>query len=471
MATHSGTSSSPGSTTCPSGAGFDTTAAAVVLKLDPNVFHHGGLGVIRSLGRLGVPVYGVHEDALAPAAHSRYLHGRWLWRPEAADPDRVLDGLARLAERIGHRSVLLPTDDAGAILLAEHADRLRPWFRLPALARDLPRIVAGKDSLHRLCEEWDLPRPLTVLTDSWGEMLSFAAQVGFPLVAKLAAPWRSPAASGVRSTTIVRGGQELSALRRACDRAGGAALMLQEYLPGGPGSDWFFHGYCAADSTCLPAFTGVKERSYPAQAGLTSLGRCADNPVLRRQATDVLARLSFRGIVDLDWRRDERDGQYKLLDFNPRIGAQFRLLRDRAGIDVAVAAYLDLTGQAVPDGDPVVGRRFLVENYDPIAAFGDWRSGRIGLKDWAASLRGVDESAWFARDDLAPFGLMCVRMGWRAVTRPFSRSARSPRRQQPAYRPGRAGDSRGAVMSPGGQAAPGTGGGNSCIRQFGKDLA
>ena len=53
--------------------------------------------------------------------------------------------------------------------------------------------------------------------------------------------------------------------------------MLQEFIPGGPDQDWFFHGYCDADSACRPAFTGVKERSYPAHAGLTSLGRSVPN--------------------------------------------------------------------------------------------------------------------------------------------------------------------------------------------------
>jgi len=65
-------------------AELDTTTPAVILKLDRNVMHHGGLGAIRSLGRLGVPVYGVHEDAWAPAAKSRYLHDRWIWRPPSA---------------------------------------------------------------------------------------------------------------------------------------------------------------------------------------------------------------------------------------------------------------------------------------------------------------------------------------------------------------------------------------------------
>ncbi|MGH3782562.1 MAG: hypothetical protein ACRDRO_18560, partial [Pseudonocardiaceae bacterium] len=73
-----------------------TTTPAVILKLDHNVMHHGGLGAIRSLGRLGVPVYGVHEDAWAPAARSRYLHGRWIWRPPVDDAERVHAGLVTL---------------------------------------------------------------------------------------------------------------------------------------------------------------------------------------------------------------------------------------------------------------------------------------------------------------------------------------------------------------------------------------
>src|SRR5580698_7178167 len=123
------------------------TTPAVVLKFDPNVMHHGGLGVIRSLGRIGVPVYGVHEGPLAPAAHSRYLQGRCFWQPGSDDAGRITDGLVRLADRIGRRAVLLPTDDAGAIYLAEHGGALRSRFIFPDPPADLPRQVAGKFSL------------------------------------------------------------------------------------------------------------------------------------------------------------------------------------------------------------------------------------------------------------------------------------------------------------------------------------
>lgn len=395
---------------------LDTTTPAVILKLDRNVMHHGGLGAIRSLGRLGVPVYGVHEDPLAPAARSRYLHGRWIWPLPTDDAARVHAGLMALAERIGRPAVLIPTDDAGAIFLAEHNAELRRHFLFPDPPHDLPRRLAGKYTMYQLCRELDVPCATAALPETLGDAQRFTEQVGFPLVAKLATPWRLSSAQGLRSTSIIRSIDDLARVWAACAESGGGALMLQEYVTGW---DYFFHGYCDAHSRCRPAFVGSKERSYPAHAGLTSLGRWVNNPELGQQATELLARLEFRGIVDLDFRFEARTGTYKLLDFNPRVGAQFRLFCDSAGIDVVVAAYLDLTGRAIPRGSPQLGRSFLVENYDPIAAL-NYRHDGLDLKSWMASLRNADELAWFARDDLAPFGLMCLRMGWRAITRPLT---------------------------------------------------
>ena len=402
---------------------FDTSAPAVVLKLDPNVMHHGGLGVIRSLGRLGVPVYGVHEGPWAPAANSRYLHGRYFWQPGAEDTERLRAGLLRLAERIGRPAVLIPTDDAGAIFLAEHGEELRPWFLFPRPPANLPRQLAGKHSLYQLCRSLGVPCPQATLPESLSEARGFAADVGFPLIAKLATPWRNGNGK-LRSTSIVTDRARLDDLYRRL-AGSGAGLMLQEFIPGGPGHDWFFHGYCDGDATCRPAFTGVKERSYPAHAGLTSLGRSAPNPRLRDEVVGLVRRISYSGILDLDLRWDARDDRYKLLDFNPRLGAQFRLFRDPAGIDVVRAQYLDLTGHPIPHGEQVDGRGFLVENYDPISAFRYWRSHELNLRSWMESLRTVDEAAWFAQDDLRPFGLMCLRMGSRLATRPLARRHQS----------------------------------------------
>lgn len=418
----------------PSSADFSTPV--VVLKFDPNVMHHGGLGVIRTLGRAGVPVYGVHEGPWAPAAASVYLRGRCFWQPRPQEAERVLAGLLRLADRIAQPAVLLPTDDAGAIFLAEHGADLRPQFLFPDPPADLPRQLAGKYSLHKLCRELRFPCPEATVPGSLAAARCFAADAGFPLIAKLTTPW-SDGKGKLRSTSVVADAGQLNETYLACAHAG-AGLMLQEFIPGASGHDWFFHGYCTAASMCGPAFTGIKVRSYPAHAGLTTLGQSTPNIRLRDQITALLAQLGYRGLLDLDLRWDDRDDQYKLLDFNPRLGAQFRLFRDSAGIDVATACYLDLTGQVIPAGEQVAGRGFLVENYDPIAALGYWRRGELGPRSWLRSLRTVDEAAWFAADDLRPFGLMCLRMGWRLATRPLARGHVRQSGTEPRYSEGRA---------------------------------
>ena len=75
----------------------------------------------------------------------------------------------------------------------------------------------------------------------------FAARAGYPLIAKLTTPW----ASSLRSTSIITGPAGLDDAMAACAREG-AGLMLQEFIPGGRDTDWFFHGYCDADLR-LPA--------------------------------------------------------------------------------------------------------------------------------------------------------------------------------------------------------------------------
>jgi D-aspartate ligase len=410
---------------------FDTTTPAVVLKLGYLPLHHGGLGVIRTLGRVGVPVYGVHEDCFTPAAMSRYLQGRFVWVPDGTDSDELLAGMSVIAERLQRRAVVIPTDDLSAIFLAEHADVLGRWFQFPRQNAWLARLLADKHELHRLCRRLGVPCPEAIFPASWEEARDFARSSGLPVVAKIPQPWLVPKAARVKSSTIVPTLDDLSDLYRRLGDQAASNLMLQEHIP--TGEDWVFHGYCDASSTTLVGFTGIKLRSYPAYAGPTTLGRCVANNELAEHAEALFKAVGYQGIMDLDYRLDLRDGRYKLLDFNPRVGAQFRLFEDDAGIDVVRALHLDLTGRPVLHGRPIEGRAFMVETGDLLSTRGYRRGGALTWRSWLRSLRGVRELAWLARDDLVPLLAVCVRFALRGLERPLGiertgrRAPRSPR--------------------------------------------
>jgi D-aspartate ligase len=347
--------------------------------------------------------------------------------------------MAAIGRNMDRPVIVIPTDDLGAILVAEHATALDGRFLFPHQPSDLPRALASKEGLYRLCRELGVPCPEAVFPSSRDDLEAFLHAAVFPVVVKGAEGWLLPREAGVRSTAIAETPEEVVDIWRRLEGRSTTGLMVQEYIPRHSGQDWIFHGYCDANSECLVAFTGRKLRSYPPYAGPTTLGRCIDNPVLRHQAEELFKAVSYRGIMDLDYRLDLRDGQYKLLDFNPRVGAQFRLFVDEHGIDVVRALHLDLTERRVPPGGMVQGRGFVAEHYDLLASWGYHRSGDLTLRAWLRSLRGVREPAWFALDALAPFLMMGVRFALRGLERAAGRIGwRSPAgRRRPPYRVGR----------------------------------
>ncbi|WP_202917916.1 ATP-grasp domain-containing protein [Streptomyces taklimakanensis] len=420
---------------------FDTDVPALLFRVDRNPFHHGTLGAVRSLGRAGIEVHAVVESPLSPIGRSRYLHqGHHLPADgvfgthrtgETVDADGTSDErlertLRQISDRIGRPAVLIPMDDMGAIAAARLSGRLSGRFLLPAQPPGLPSRVADKAELAELCRELDVPHPPTVVPRGVAEVEEAVRELGLPLVAKWSRPWLLPQGSGLRSTTLVGSAEEARALYARTGEAG-SPLLLQRCVPGGPGTDWFFHGCYADGAACLVGGAGRKDRSWPVGAGLTAVGRWLPNPDVEEAAHRLAKHLDYRGILDLDFRYDAAAGSYRLLDFNPRPGAQFRLFTDRRGLDVVRALHLDLTGRPVTPSEPALGRVFRAENYAlasslvepsslPLPFTAARRARAVpeirtdpeegGRVRWRR--RRNTETAWFAADDPGPFLAMAA---------------------------------------------------------------
>jgi predicted ATP-grasp superfamily ATP-dependent carboligase len=201
-------------------------------------------------------------------------------------------------------------------------------------------------------------------------------------------------------------------------------VLVQEYIPGGSDSVWMFNGYFDADSRCLCAFTGQKLRQCRHGAGQTTLGICTDNQTVVDLALRLMQGLGYRGIVDMGFRFDARDGKYKLLDVNPRLGSTFRLFAAPDGSDVARAMYWDLTGRPVPPMSAQPSRTWLDEAHDVAEAVWLVRGRQLSLAGWARSVAGASEAAWWAKDDPIPFLAMAASLPRHML------SARAARRRE-----------------------------------------
>jgi D-aspartate ligase len=373
----------------------DTSRPVVVTKLL--------LGAARTLGRLGVPVYGLHRKGY-PTTRSRYLSGVLTWDVDSAPAEATVDFLLDSARRIDGRPLLLATDDVSSMVVCDHADALAEAYDFPRPPDGVARNLYSKRGMYELCRRHDVPTPDTVFPESRQEARNFAVQSGYPVVVK-AIDGGLAQQRGLDRTVIAKTEQEML---EAYDEAAASSppnVLLQQYIPGGSETVWMFDGYFDERSDSRFAAIGRKLRQYPPTTGMTSLGVCADNAEVDALTRRFMRDIGYRGVLDCGYRWDSRDGLYKLLDVNPRIGATFRLFVGEKGLDVVRALYLDMTGQPVPADAARPGRKWLAEDFDlmTLATVMASNNGSLGIRRWAGSLRGVDETAWFSRDDLRPF--------------------------------------------------------------------
>jgi len=274
------------------------------------------------------------------------------------------------------------------------------------------RALCDKREMYFLARKWNVPTPETAIPRSMTEVESFIATAKFPVLLKSISS--GPAWSPMR---LVHTQGELLAHYRASEDPWTSNLMLQEYIPGGDEMTWTFNGYFDRDGDCKVAFTGRKLRNYPPYFGQASLGVCVRNETVERTTIRFMQAIGYRGPLDLGYRYDARDGRYKVNDINPRVGGMFRCFVGANGMDVARALYQDMSGQPVVPSTTVPGRKWIVEDRDWVSALRYLRDGNLTLRGWRASLRGIKEVSFFAKDDPWPVAGMLGTLVWGGLNR------------------------------------------------------
>lgn len=384
----------------------------------PVVVLHAGLGalaIMRTLGKLGVDVYAVYNDATSPVLKSKYCSGSYFHSLAEHDTNSLITLLQSISEKLGRKPILIATSDELAIMVAEQHEQLTPHYVIAQDTTDLTRRLADKMEMFRLAEEHSVPSPKTVLPRSFEEAKTLADGLKFPLMLKAVFGNRMQARSG-RKMARVDSKEEFLATYKVLEDPEFPNIMLQELIPGDDDQVWIFNGFFDDKSHCTVPFTGRKIRQFPIHVGAASLGECTWNESVAKLTTDFMAKIGYRGILDIGYRYDARDGRYKVLDINPRVGQAFRIFVGEGDVDVVKCLYLHATGQEEPSAvKPLEGRRWLIEDFDFVSTVGYIREGSMTTGQWIASLWTVNECAWLDRRDLKP-GLIIY---WRLIKRAF----------------------------------------------------
>ena len=368
----------------------------------------GGLGVLRSLGSKGVPIYILHEDPLQEALKSKYCRQIFIKKFDENNQRDYLEYLLWIGSQIKTRAILIPTSDELSVFVSDHDGELSSHFMFTRNEPNLVKQLISKQGMYQLALEHGIPTPTTLFPNNFAEVEEFAKQVKFPVMLKGIYGKRLEMKNKPKMM-IVHSKEELFANYKWLEDPDSPNLMIQEYIPGGDDQVYIFNGYFDENSECLAAFTGFKVRQYPIHKGAASLGECTWIEDVSNQTKNFMKKIGYKGILDIGYRLDPRDGHYKVLDVNPRLGGAFRLFVAENGMDVARALYLNFTNQVIPTVIPRQGRRWLIEDWDIISSYRYFKEGTLNIGDWIKSFKGVEEGAWFSWQDPMPFLVMSMR--------------------------------------------------------------
>ncbi len=378
---------------------WDTSTPVLVFDSDDRL----SLGIARSLGRLGITIYGLNREPKNPCINSKYYKKMFFLPKNRYEKNELLTYLTKIGEEIGKKALLLCTTDQNVSLIAKYSEELEKYFYFHRLPYDFIQSIISKKQMYNLAKEYGISSPLTFFLSSRKILEEHIRELNFPVVLK---PNESKNEINGKKFFLTKTRADLLDFYNRHEAALNGNYIVQEYFASPHSTFWMFDGYFNNESQCLFGSTGFKVRQSPFDGGATSLGACLNNEELASLSKQLMKNLKYKGIVDIDFVFDRTDHTYKILDMNPRIGATFRLFTGTNGLDVVRAEYLDLTGQTVEQSYVSDGRKWFLENFDFFSSASGYLRGALTASQWLKSLNGVQEAAWFAIDDLFPFFAM-----------------------------------------------------------------
>jgi predicted ATP-grasp superfamily ATP-dependent carboligase len=361
-----------------------------------------GLAALRSLARAGVPVVGLDCEAGQPGFKSRF--GTHLLCPDPVhEPELLVEYLLELAANEPFPPVLLPASDAWTLFISRNRDQLCTHFRFALPSAQVMEAVVNKRQQYELAGQVGTPLPKTFFPTTLADAEEAAGTIDYPAFLKpyYGHLWRETFGGSHKGFKVHTPAELVERFAEALTN--NQPVLIQSIIQGPNTNHFKVCAYLNAAGEPLALFTLRKIRQYPTEFGVGTLVESMEDPTLARLGLDFLQGIGYRGIGSIEFKRDTRDGQLKLIELNPRLWQQ-NGHATACGINFPLVAYRDLIGDPpAPQLCFSLGTKWLDAMPDLQASWEYFRDGQLTPVAWLRSFWGVKSFATFAFDDPLPF--------------------------------------------------------------------
>lgn len=375
-----------------------------------------GLGIVRSLGRQGVPVC-VVDDEHSLSRFSKYTT-HFVRVQDLRDERKTVAALLDLGKRLRLQGwVVYPTRDETVAALSHYREELSTMFRVPTPDWSSIQWAWDKRNSYRLAQDLDIPVPVTRYPESI-EQLEHLSLLSPPFVIKPAIKEHFIYATKAKAW-CAHSHEELKRLfLKASALVPRGEVMVQELVPGG-GAQQF--SYCAffRDGKPVGKMVTRRRRQHPLQFGKASTYvETVDIPVIEDLSERFLRAINYYGLVEVEYKLDPRDSKYRLLDVNARTWG-YHSLGAKAGIDFSYMLFCDQVGMPVASCQARPGLAWMRLTTDIPAACMAILAKEANVKTYIQSLKACNAEAVFSTDDPLPGIAEIVLVPYLAIKRGF----------------------------------------------------
>lgn len=328
----------------------------IVLGLETQI----GLGIVRELGRAGVPVIGVTHDPHAIGLSSRYISRKVIVaQPRSTELVQVIKALG---DELGP-CCLITISEANLLWLTSQQHDFGNVHPVVPSAEKLA-LVLDKHSTLQAAQVVGIDVPVTHEITSLEQAQALIKRIDFPVVFK----WKDPNAAEKKLTAkslpllkaeyAYTSEQFLSIAMRYASV--GEWPIVQTYCPGqGIGQFFYMH-----QGQAIRRFQHLRVAEWPPEGGFSSV--CDSVPLEQHQALQeksiaLLQHIGWEGVAMVEYRWDLATGQAVLMEINGRYWGSYPLavhsLANFAVISYYIESGLDLP--SLPDIKPGIRCRMM----------------------------------------------------------------------------------------------------------------
>ena len=381
---------------------FARNNGAIVLGGNVN-----GLGVIRSLGRLGAPCGLIF--VATPGEHafnSKYLSFACPVTDQTTDSE-LCERLESLSSELGtRRTALIPTSDRFSQFLSANKHSLSKNFQFNCCDLELCEAFLDKWNTATICDAHDLLTPSTICPSDFEELHSEAEHLAFPVIVK---PRYTFDSRFPGKNAFISGREELLNFYNEHPVLGSS--VIQQIIPSGDGDIIVLASYSNSDGKVVAMYSGRKLRQYLPDYGATCYGISERQPELEKMTTEFLDAIKYRGFAMIEFARSRHDGHFYFLELNTRTSWTNQLFAD-SGVDLSQIGFMEITGNDYRNMADTAIQRDGVVFLDFRRDFSSMRikrqQGDIRFIDWFQSLFGARSFAFWDKSDPMPFIAACA---------------------------------------------------------------